>query len=803
MPKIFRSRLTLKYESQDLEKAYTQMRLKTLKLFNIIFSSLALVFSLVNTTLYSIDEYGERTYLHTKYITYATSGSIFIVFLMSVFIKNPRLQVYITYFNFVLELYPFYLFKIYLGTLENNYISFQTLIYILQLLIRLLWFFTNVLDFLEGFILSIIKLLAVYICFGPLTPLHLHYKYALHNVMVYIELAIIYFYVYEKKKAFYYNKKLKNQNLWYDSIIQNMDNGFLRVNSERIMFINESLCDKLKMIQVFGQNDFDLTSSSGLEAISLWPTLTKSLLILNTLFKNLEINDNQFNADDPWVNCKNISKAKSSDNHFNIIGILKLMINADTIVYYEVFSRFIYLKDNEEVYEFLFKDISISKINAELKYKTLFLSKVAHEFKNPLLSIHEYVNQIRDIISQVICFEKETVEELLHNIESISDYLIILVKDMDFFSHIKGDKPAQLVKGDVRMNDIITFCKNITETLIKKAHKNIQFKAEIENSPATLVTDEVKLKEILINLLSNAVKFTTVGYILLKVTRYSDGFIEFQVQDTGKGINSQQKAKLFQPFFDDVITSKNPTGIGLGMGLYIVKELLKLLDSEIQYESEEDRGSLFKFKLPHEETNPDIFVGNRSIDTTIKFEINNYSFITEKIDYHPTFIHNSNNKLNAAMANELRENLDIDNSIYNSNLSATDYKYILLVDDEPITRKSTMRFINKYFNNNLTTKLRILEASDGFECLYRYYQAKKEGIELSCIISDETMDYLNGTECAKILLNISSLKNITRVPFYLLTAYEKLNVKDCGIEDVFSKPLSASHLNAIKTKIMI
>jgi signal transduction histidine kinase len=259
--------------------------------------------------------------------------------------------------------------------------------------------------------------------------------------------------------------------------------------------------------------DLDLLRQSELEAIPLKPSRTTSSLILNTLFKNIILNDKQYNADDQWVNCKNLSKVLNSGNRFGLIGTLKLNINTDTIIYYEVFSRF-HLIGNEEVFGFLFKDITISKINAELKYKTLFLSKVVHEFKNPLLSIHEFVNQIRDILLPNI--NKIGFEELLQNIESISDYLIILVKDMDFYSHLTNERLTELNKDEVSIDDIITYCKNISEALINKSHKKINFKTEIKNSPAKFYTDEIKLKQILINLLSNAVKFTTVGSILLR-----------------------------------------------------------------------------------------------------------------------------------------------------------------------------------------------------------------------------------------------------------------------------------------------
>jgi signal transduction histidine kinase len=800
MSKVFKSKITLKYESKDLELEYTTRRLKTLRLINIIFSSIALVFSIANVILFSLKDINDNSFVHSKYTTYIATCCISVVFLLSVFTTNPKVQICISYFNFFFELYPFYCLRVYLNTFNAEDIH-QTLIYTLQLLFRLLWFLTNALDFFEGSLIAAIKLLVVYVSFGPLTPLQLHYEYSIHGTIMLLQFVIIYLYVYEKKKAFYYYAKLKKQNVWYDSIIQNMDSAFIKVKSERIIFMNESLYDKLKMFQDLDQIDLDLLRQSELEAIPLKPSRTTSSLILNTLFKNIILNDKQFNADDQWVNCKNISKALNSGNRFGLIGTLKLNINTDSAIYYEVFSRF-HLIGNEEVYGFLFKDITISKINAELKYKTLFLSKVAHEFKNPLLNIHEFVNQIRDILLPNI--NKIKFEELLQNIESISDYLIILIKDMDFYSHLTNERFTELNKDEVSIDDIITYCKNISEALINKSHKKISFKAEIKNSPVKFYTDEIKLKQILLNLLSNAIKFTTVGSILLKISCV-DNFIEFQVQDTGCGINSQQKAKLFHPFFDDVIISKNPTGIGLGLGLYIVKNLLSLLGSEILFESEENKGSLFKFKLPLGTIeNPNILPRKQSLDLTIKSkdEISNCSAGTKTIDYNPFYIYkNDNNKLTTT--NALDYYMSKDSSLDDSLDSNKDYNYILLVvDDEQVTRKSTVRFINKYFNE--LTNLKILEASDGFECLCLYYKTMIKGIELSCIISDETMNYLNGSECSKILQEIYKMKNVTkRIPFFLLTAYENFDIDQSGINEVFSKPLTKNHLNIIRSKLII
>jgi signal transduction histidine kinase/CheY-like chemotaxis protein len=802
MRRLFKSRITLKYENEDLEKEYTQMRHKSLKLYNIIYSSISLAFSIVNTVLFTLCNLKEPHYLHSKYSTYITTAYFVIIFLFSVLTSKPKIQEYTSYINFFFFLYPFFCFNVYLTAMPNVDPFYHILVYTMLSLYNLVWYFSGTIDFMEGSIIDIAILVATYMSTGPVYPLNLHFRFSIHAIIVLIELIFTYSYVYEKKKAFYFNKKLESQNLWYDSIIQNMDSGFIKVQANRIIFINKTLYDKLNSIEEFC--NIDMTSNIkrlyNAETSYLIPSREECAVILRLLFSNLLINDSQYKNENNWVNCKNISKDINNNHQFRVIGTLKLHTNSSQI-YYEVLSRFKYSKDNEEVYEFMFKDISASKINAELKYKTLFLSKIAHEFKNPLLSIHEFINQIRDILSQASNYEKLKAEELLQSIESISDYLIILIKDMDFFSQKTSEKPTELVKDKVNLNDIIIFCKNITEALIKKSHKNIIFKVQFENCPSVIYTDEIMLKEVLINLLSNAVKFTNVGYILLKISTSNNQFIEFQVQDTGRGISSSQKAKLFQPFFDDVITTKHPTGIGLGLGLYIVKELLSALGSELMYESEVNKGTFFAFKLLLGSEEPLCKPYKNTLTEPIAqledSRLSNYSNITKQIDCFPFLPHNEDQRTSLGVEHHCTCNYTGFNISFNLD---TGYKYIILVDDETITRKSTMRLIDNYFNK--ITNLKVLEASDGFECLYLYYQAKKKGIELSCIISDETMDYLNGTECARILRTVYSLKSYPKIPFFLLTAYEKYNIQDYGIEEVFSKPLSRNHLKIIKAKIL-
>jgi signal transduction histidine kinase/CheY-like chemotaxis protein len=685
------------------------------------------------------------------------------------------------------------------------------LVFTLQILLRQLWFFTSNLDFMEGVLIVLSNLIFAYAFFGPVLPLNQHYKFVIVFIIVILSVAMTYFYVFEKKKSFFYNRNLKNQNEWYDSIIQNMDSGFIKVKSDRIIFINKTLLNNLQNVEGFeelGENNNNnrvIDQNDSIDSLSMY-SIERSLKLLLFLFKNVSFNKKELNnSEDTWIMCKTIlNNNEVLSNSFKHIGSLSMTITDSSTIYYEVLGRYTLSKNLKEIYEFMFNNVSRAKmqekLHAEFKYKTLFLSKVAHEFKNPLLCIAELVEQINDLIIMTEIFDKLKASELLSNIKAMSDYLIILIKDMDFFSQKTNQKSLTLHKENVVISKLISFCKDIAETLIRKSQKDINLKVVLINSPVSIYTDEIKLKQIIINLLSNSIKFTNAGTITLKVSRHEDG-LEFEVEDTGKGITDEQKVKLFQPYFDDIDKTDNP--IGAGLGLYIIKELITLLSSELTFISEVNKGTAFKFKLPYNQD----FDGECSARISEPFnnqnrgEVSQHSIITEKINYNPTLnINTFFPEINSSLAHESIPRQDCIINLFDSNSISAEYKYIILVDDDVTVRKASQRLIENYFK--VTINLKVLEASDGFECLYIYYKMKKKGVQISCIISDETMEYLNGSDCAQILKNTCLRKDLVRTPFFLLTAYENFNKNESGIEYIFTKPLMKNHLNIINESII-
>jgi nitrogen-specific signal transduction histidine kinase len=272
--------------------------------------------------------------------------------------------------------------------------------------------------------------------------------------------------------------------------------------------------------------------------------------------------------------------------------------------------------------DLIFKDITMAKglksSNSDLSQKTLFLSKSAHELKNPVLCIQELIEQLYDTYLKRNANAKNELEQmasifnLIPQIKSLSNYILVLVKDLDYFSQKQLGNNVSFEIHETKLEDILGFCKDVAKGLLRKYGKNerIQFsiikQRGLNNLPEYLQTDEWRLKQLIINLISNSVKFTDQGKIDLEVS-YS--FISempafrFSVTDTGRGIPKSEQKRLFKPFNKGSTSSnysgslKNDNLIGSGLGLNIVYDISKKLGLPIQFTSEPGKGSCFWFTV--------------------------------------------------------------------------------------------------------------------------------------------------------------------------------------------------------------
>jgi signal transduction histidine kinase len=601
---------------------------------------------------------------------------------------------------------------------------YLVLVSVSLILYRLSWFLIQALDFLEGFFLNILLLVLQLAYYAPLQPLQLQFRNTIHAFMVIFATIIAYFYILEKNKSFYFNQRLEEQIKWYDSIIQNMHSGFIKIEDDSIKFLNMTLLKHLlrsKNLHNLFTKDLVIFTEADDKLLELTKEQTEG--IIKELFSKISYHKNINDVGETnWEDCKRILSNNKLTNKFESIGNIELILG-ERIIYYEVFGRYSLTKDNNEIYEFIFNDISRieEKLNAEFKYKTLFLSKITHEFKNPLLCITELVDQV---YSQIINntnnnnYNDLKLNENLFNIKSMSDFLIILIKDMDFFSQKTNKKTLKTDIEKVKVCSLVTFCKNIAETLIKKHQKErLMFTVQQENIPEYIYTDEVKTKQILVNLISNSIKFTNTGYVNLRLNYNAlNKEIEYVVEDTGKGMTDEQQSKLFQPFFEKIDRVNN--SVGAGLGLYIVKELVTLFEGgELLHQSEINKGTKFIFKSKIKTLgNPNT---TQSPYRVPLFKNSNTSIDTLYVDYYPkininedySVLINANNNNNNNINNMINNNPVIINlnqnfqTVKNEYNFTNNYKfereadlyYIILVDDELITIGSARRLIENYF----------------------------------------------------------------------------------------------------------
>jgi two-component sensor histidine kinase len=430
---------------------------------------------------------------------------------------------------------------------------------------------------------------------------------------------------------------------------------------------------------------------------------------------------------------------------------------------------------------------------------------VAHEFKNPIICILEISEQLSEVFNQKNKQKKIIINRNLSLIRALSNYLLILIKDLDYFSESQIHDKITLNLTETNLEEIINFCQEIAKGILKKnkKDKNIKFyiKRDI-NLPMNIFTDEIKVKQILINLISNSIKFTNSGHITLKV-QLNESNIKFAVIDTGIGIPNSVKDKLFKPFVAK--RSGNENKLGTGLGLSIVYDLTTKIGKTIEYSSEQGKGTKFWFYIPLSTRS----VNNKSISSfsrEIEQSSNLNSFIKKSINSSVDTVIKEPTLYNIVINNSILQTnmiqLNIEKPLQRSSFNPSTMKKItqknvIVADDEHLTRNSTIRIL-KMVANDHNINLNIIEAEDGLETLYYTYKSVSKG-EKILIISDENMKYLSGQKTAKILRKFENNQVMNHIPFFLVTAYSKdfPVSKQCKIDGVFTKPLVKTSVEEI------
>lgn len=242
------------------------------------------------------------------------------------------------------------------------------------------------------------------------------------------------------------------------------------------------------------------------------------------------------------------------------------------------------------------------RIKAEeaLRSKEEFLANISHEIRTPMTGILGYVELLGNLPMD------ELQNEYLESIKESAEQLLELINDILDLAKIDADKVV-LEKNVFNVKEIINSVLKVFEPSIQ--NKGLKVFVEIEPElPEQIISDYIRIKQILSNLLSNAVKFTHKGYIKMHVMKdkqiKKEKFeLVIRVVDTGIGIPPSKLPKIFEPFTQADSSTTRKYG-GTGLGLSISKKLVEILSGQISVESKEGKGSEFTIRIPVEGITP-------------------------------------------------------------------------------------------------------------------------------------------------------------------------------------------------------
>ena len=378
--------------------------------------------------------------------------------------------------------------------------------------------------------------------------------------------------------------------------------------------------------------------------------------------------------------------------------------------------------------------------------KGRFLANMSHEIRTP-------INVVLGLDAVILRESTEpAIKEYALDIQNAGKTLLSLVNDILDLSKIESGK-MEIIPTKYDFSSLVHDVINMIS--VKAANKNLKLNLRLdENIPSGLYGDDVRIRQVLVNLLNNAVKYTKEGSVTLLIwEKRREDFVEdgqkkkriwvhFSVRDTGVGIKKEDIGKLFAEF-ERIEEDENRYIEGTGLGMSITTQILHMMNSSLQLDSEYGKGSEFFFDL-EQEIWDDAPIGN--LEERIKNNIQNYF-------YRVAF-----------------EAPDAD---------------ILVVDDNYVNRK--------VFRNLLKgMRMRIDDAESGEDCLEMVQEKHYDLIFL-----DHMMPKMDGIETLRRMKQLEhSLCKDT--PVIALTANAVVGAKEIymseGFHDYLSKPIDTDRL---------
>ena len=462
----------------------------------------------------------------------------------------------------------------------------------------------------------------------------------------------------------------------------------------------------------------------------------------------------------PWVNYQNLPfgsyrlhvKASYSDGIWGKESVLDISVEPPFYlsvwawVFYALFLTVVIVMVVKSIRE---KNILKGKIKFEqelIRYKLVFFTNIAHEFRTPLTLIQGSLEKEKRIM-KTNHWQLE-LEKTVRTMDKSVQRMLRLIDQLLEFRKMQTGK----LKLSLQETDVVMFVQGICKMFDDAAEsKQIDFKFESQLPAYLMYLDQQKMDKVVFNLLSNAFKYTPAKGTISVSLSFTD-VLTIRVADTGVGIPQEKRAQLFSRFMQS-----SYMGESFGIGLHLTHELVRTHHGEITYQENEGGGSVFVVTIP-----------------------------LQKDCYEASdFLVKDSPILKADLTKERdgQEEKTTD-AVPSAPSAPLNRRTVLLIEDDNDVREFLLSELESCFDLKV--------ASDGKAGI-----AMAKELDVDLIVSDVMMPGMNGFELTKRLKNSFETSHI---PIILLTALSTdenvLEGTESGADAYITKPFSPQLLMA-------
>ena len=386
------------------------------------------------------------------------------------------------------------------------------------------------------------------------------------------------------------------------------------------------------------------------------------------------------------------------------------------------------------------------------KAKTNFLNNMSHDIRTPMNAIIGYAN-----LATTHLGDKEQVKDYLKKISTSCDHLLCLINDVLDMSRIESGN-LKIKYKTVHIPDIFSDLTTIIQSSITEKQQELHIDTG-NVIHEDIITDKLRLNQILLNIVGNAIKFTPMGgKISIKIsekenTKCGYATYEIRIKDNGIGMSKSFMEHIYESFSRE--QTSTVSGIqGTGLGMAITKNIVDMLKGSISVTSEEGKGTEFTVILDCE------IAGDKSVASDI------------------------------ASGENPKDHTDSTNGLIKENAIDLTGKKILLVEDNELNQEIATALLEE---NGIVVDV----AEDGCVAVDKMNNASEDCYDI--ILMDVQMPKMDGYTATRKIRNIND-KTKSNIPIIALTANafeeDKNKAYEAGMNGFIAKPINIEKLLA-------